>query len=140
MPPECSRHELLECMLQSHFSKYPRDKRFFQSAVQSNSVDSRFCVEIIVDKHSKSVTNKMLSWYFRLNATHTSLVVTVATDVLWVILGQALFTREWESVGGKQSVVVHNQNVANAEEVLTFLFMHTTLPIAYVPVNDGVSS
>jgi hypothetical protein len=23
------------------------------------------CVEIIVDKHSKNVTNKMLSWYFR---------------------------------------------------------------------------
>ena len=137
MQAGCSRRDLLERMLQPHFSKYPRDKRFFQSAVQSNSVDSRFWLESIIDKHSKNATNKMLSWCFRLNAAHTGLEVAVATDVLWVILGQALFTREWESVGAKQSVVVHNRNIANAAEVLTFLFMHTTLPIAYVPVNDG---
>jgi hypothetical protein len=139
MQPECSRRELLECILQPHFSKYPRDKRFFQNAVQCNSVDSRFWKESIIDSRSKKVANKMLTWCMRVNSAQTGLEVALAADVLWVLLGQALFTSEWGSVGGTHSVVVHNRNIANAAEVLTFLFMHTTLPMAYIPVNnDGV--
>ena len=141
MQPQCSRRELLERILDPHFSQYPRDKRFFQSAVRfqnaGHSVDSKFWQESIIDRHSKSVTNKMMSWCMRLNTAQTGLEVAMATDVLWVILGQALFTSEWESAAGKQSAVVHNRNIANAAEVLTFLFMHTTLPMAYIPVNNG---
>ena len=137
MNPQCSRRELLERILQPHFAKYPRDKRLFQNAVHVSSVDSRFWQENIIDNHSKSVTNKMFSWCMRLNAAQTGLEIAMATDVLWVLLGQALFAGEWGSVEGTQSVVVHNRNIANAAEVLTFLFMHTTMPIAYIPVNTG---
>jgi len=141
MQPQCSRRELLERILDPHFLQYPRDKRFFQNAVRfqngGHTVESRFWNESIIDRHSKSVTNRMLSWCMRLNTAQTGLEVAMATDVLWVVLGQALFTGEWQSAGGKQSAVVHNRNIANAAEVLTFLFMHTSLPMAYIPVNSG---
>jgi len=134
---QCNRRELLERILKSHFLMYPRDKRFFLSAVQPASGESKFWSEPIVDRHTKSVTNDMFSWCMRVNSARTGLEVSMAMDVLWVILGQALFAGEWTSVAGNRSVVVHNRNMANAAEVLTFLFMHTSLPNAYIPANVG---
>ena len=137
MKPLCSRRELLERIMQPHFAAYPRDRRLFQGAVQTAAVESPFWNENIIDSHSKRVTNKMFSWCVRVNQAQTGLEVAVATDVLWVILGQALFAGEWGEADGTKSVVVHNRNLANAAEVLVFLFMHTKMPIAYVPVNGG---
>ena len=134
---QCSRRELLQRILAPHFLMYQRDKRFFLSAVQPASGESKFWSEPIVDKHSKSVANDMLSWCMRVNAARNGLEVSMAMDVLWVIIGQALFAGEWTLVAGNRSVVVHNRNIANAAEVLTSLFMYTNLPSAYIPLNVG---
>jgi hypothetical protein len=59
--------------------------------------------------------------------------VGLATDILWMLVSQALYAGSWKSTGQERVAVVHTSNMSYAAQGLVYLFMHTSVPKSAVP-------
>ena len=148
MDEESSRLELVVAILQVFFEKHPAQRDRFMLAVSHNGMLSPAWTAPIINPETDFVAGDVFTWTVRpkQNPQHqpsnfvaySGLQVAMATDVLFVILGQALYAAEWKKNAAENSVVVHTRNMANAAEVLVFLMLHTAIPAAYVPAHKDL--
>ena len=147
MDEDASRLDMLLAILRVYFEKHPVQKVRFMQAVSHNGVQSPAWTAPIIDQETRLAAGDVFTWTVRpkeQHAPHTSQVVynglqvSMATDVLFVILGQALFAAEWKKSEVENRIVVHTRNMANAAQVIVFLMLHTAIPMAYVPAHNGV--
>jgi hypothetical protein len=148
MDEESSRLELTLAILQVYFEKHPARKDRFMLAVSHNGVLSPAWTAPIINPETDFVTGDVFTWTVRPRqqvqqtqsnfVVYNGLQVSMATDILFVILGQALYAAEWKKTALENSIVVHTRNMANAAEVLVFLMLHTAIPAAYVPAHKDV--
>ena len=145
---ETSRLELMLAILQAYFQKNPAQKDRFMRAVSHNNVQSPAWTAPIMSQETALVAGDVFTWTIRPkqqanlaqpnNIIYNGLEVSMATDILFVILGQAMYAAEWKKTALESRIVVHTRNMANAAEVLVFLMLHTAIPMAYVPAHNGV--
>jgi hypothetical protein len=148
MDLQASRLDLLMAILQVYFEENPAQQDRFTQATSHNGAMSPAWTSPIIDETTMFVAGQVFTWTVRpkQQPTHqpnqpvyyTGLQVSMATDILFVILGQALFAAEWKLSATDNAVVVHSRNMANAAQVLVFLMMHTAIPMAYVPAHKEV--
>ncbi len=69
---------------------------------------------------------------------YNGLQVAMATDVLFLIVGHAMYAVEWKKSAVDNQIVVHTCNMANVAQDLVFLMLHTSIPMVYVPAHNGV--
>jgi hypothetical protein len=148
MDQDASRLDMLLVMLRVYFEKHPEQKLRFMQAVSHNGVQSPAWTSPIIDQETGTTAGDVFTWTVRPkeqaqqaqsgHVVYSGLQVSMATDVLYVILGQALFAAEWKHSEIHNQVVVHTRNMANAAQVLVFLMLHTAIPMAYVPAHNGV--
>jgi hypothetical protein len=70
---------------------------------------------------------------FHLNGWEYSAQVGLATDVLWLLVSQALYAVRWHSTPQQRVAVIHTSNMSHAAEGLSYLFLHTSVPKSAVP-------
>jgi hypothetical protein len=150
MDQDASRLDMLLAILRVHFEKHPQQKHRFMHAVSHNGVLSPAWTAPIINEETNLVTNNVFTWTVRPReqpaaqaqqpnqVTYNGLQVSMATDILFVIVGQALYAAEWKHSELENKIVVHTRNMANAAQVLVFLMMHTAIPMAYIPAHNGV--
>ena len=147
MDEDASRLDILLAILRVYFEKHPAQKIRFLQAISHNGVQSPAWTTPIIDQETRSVAADVFTWTVRpreQHAPHTNQVVynglqvSMATDVLFVILGQAMFAAEWKKSEVDNKIVVHTRNMANAAQVIVFLMLHTAIPMAYVPAHNEV--
>jgi hypothetical protein len=102
----------------------------------------------VLNQQTKRMAGDVFTWTVRPReqvqhaqggpALYNGLQVAMATDVLFVIVGQAMFAAEWKRSALENQVVVHTRNMASAAQVLVFLTIHTVIPMAYVSAHAGV--
>ena len=64
----------------------------------------------------------------------TGVETVLGMDVLWFIVAQALYAREWRSgVDGNHTTVVHQRNMGGQSEALLSMLLHTQIDKAMVP-------
>ena len=117
-------------------------------AISHNGMLSPAWTSPIIDQETKVVEGDVFSWTVRPKkqtqpaqsnqVVYNGLQVSMATDVLFVLLGQAMFAAEWKKSATDNQIVVHTRNMANAAQVIVFLMLHTAIPMAYVPAHNGV--
>jgi len=145
---DASRLDMLSAILRVYFDKYPQQKLRFMQATSHNGVLSPAWTAPIIDQETKVAAGDVFTWAVRPReqtqqtlpnlVVYNGLQVSMATDVLFVILGQAMFAAEWKKSTIQNQIVVHTRNMANAAQVLVFLMLHTAIPMAYVPAHNGV--
>jgi hypothetical protein len=148
MDEDASRLDMLLAILRVHFEKHPAQEHRFMQAVSHNGVRSPAWTSPVIDQETKLVAADVFTWTVRpkqqaqqAQSTHvvySGLQVSMATDVLFVILGQAMFAAEWKNSTTQNQIVVHTRNMANAAQVIVFLMLHTAIPMAYIPAHNGV--
>jgi hypothetical protein len=148
MDQDASRLDMLLTMLRVYFEKHPEQKLRFMQAVSHNDVQSPAWTSPIIDQETGTTAGDVFTWTVRPkeqaqqtqsgHVVYSGLQVSMTTDVLYIILGQALFAAEWKHSEIHNQVVVHTRNMVNAAQVLVFLMLHTVIPMAYVPAHNGV--
>ena len=148
MDEDASRLDMLSAMLRVYFDKHPAQKTRFMEAISHNGVHSPAWTSPIIDQETKLAAGDVFSWTVRPKqqaqqaqanqVVYGGLQVSMATDVLFVILGQAMFAAEWKKSAIHNQIVVHTRNMANAAQVIVFLMLHTAIPMAYVPAHNRV--
>ena len=148
MDQDASRIDMLTAILRVHFEKHPQHNTRFLQAISHHSVRSPAWTSPIIDQETGLAAGDVFTWAVRpkeqaqqaqsSHVVYSGLQVSMATDVLFVILGQAMFAAEWKRSDIQNQVVVHTRNMANAAQVLLFLMLHTAIPLAYVPAHNGV--
>lgn len=74
---------------------------------------------------------------FGLNGWEYVAKVGLASDVLWLLVSQALYAVRWESTPQQRVAVIHTSNMSHAAQGLVYLFMHTSVPKSAVPACVG---
>ena len=146
MDQDASRLDMLLAILRVYFEENPDEKLRFMQATSHNGVQSPAWTSPVLDQETQMTAGNVFTWTVRpkeqlAQANHVAyngLQVSMATDVLFVILGQAMFAAEWKKSEIDNQIVVHTRNMANAAQVLVFLMLHTAIPMAYVPAHNGV--
>ena len=148
MDQDASRLDMLLAILRVYFAENPDEKIRFMQAISHNGVISPAWTSSVLDQETNLTTGNVFTWTVRpkeqaqlaqsTHAAYNGLQVSMATDVLFVILGQAMFAAEWKRSETDNQIVVHTRNMANAAQVLVFLMLHTAIPMAYVPAHNGV--
>jgi hypothetical protein len=151
MDLQSSRLDVLLAILQLHFDQHPAQRDRFMQAVSHNAVPSAAWTAAVLNQQTKRMAGDVFAWTVRprvsaVSAQHAQggqvlyngLEVAMATDVLYVIVGQAMFAAEWKKSALDNQIVVHTRNMASAAQVLVFLTIHTAIPMAYVPAHAGV--
>jgi hypothetical protein len=148
MDEDASRLDMLLAILRVYFDKHPGQQSRFMQEISHNGVQSPAWTSPIIDQETKLATGDVFTWTVRPkkqaqqtqsnHIIYNGLQVSMATDVLFVLLGQAMFAAEWKKSPIHNQIVVHTRNMANAAQVLIFLMLHTAIPMAYVPAHNGV--
>jgi hypothetical protein len=148
MDEDASRLDILLAILRVYFEEHPEQKNRFMQAISHNGVESPAWKSPIIDQETKLAAGDVFTWTVRPkeqaqqtqtnHVLYNGLQVSMATDVLFVILGQAMYAAEWKKSATQNQIVVHTRNMANAAEVIVFLMLHTAIPMAYVPAHNGV--
>ena len=147
MDGDASRLDMLLAILRVYFDNHPAQKTGFMEALSHNGMLSPLWTSPVIDQETGLTAGDVFSWTVRPRwqyAPHTNQVmftglqVSMATDVLFVILGQAMYAAEWRKSETENQIVVHTRNMANAAQVIVFLMLHTAIPMAYVPAHNGV--
>ncbi len=148
MDEDASRLDMLLAIFRVYFDKHPIQRTRFMQAISYNGILSPAWTAPIIDQETKLVAGDVFTWTVRpkqqaqppqsSQVVYNGLQVSMATDVLFVILGQAMFAAEWKRSTIDNQIVVHTRNMANAAQVIVFLLLHTAIPMAYVPAHNGV--
>ena len=147
MDEDASRLDLLLAILSLYFEHRPHEQQRFVQAVSHNGVHSPAWTLPIIDPETMHVAGDVFSWTVRPRelerqandvVLYNGLQVAMATDVLFVLVAQAMYAAEWKSSAVDNQIVVHTRNMANAAHELVFLMLHTSIPMAYVPAHNGV--
>ena len=86
-----------------------------------------------MDQIDASMLQFAVNIEFRPNTWEYYAQAGLATDVLWLLVSQALYAVRWESTPEQRVAVVHTSNMSHAAHGLAYLFLHTSVPKSAVP-------
>jgi hypothetical protein len=147
MDEDASRLDLLLAILRLYFERRPLERQRFMQAISHAGVHSKTWTDPIINPETMLVAGEVFSWAVRPReqerqannlVVYSGLQVAMATDVLFLIVAQAMYAAEWKRSPVDNQIVVHTRNMANAAQELVFLMLHTFIPMAYVPAHNGV--
>ena len=142
-PLECSRYDLVMALLRPWADAADVQLDSLHNALQTpDGLAEHWARPIFNDQ--QQIDASMLEWAVRLvfrSQWEYSTHIGLAVDVLWLLVSQALFAREFHSTQTERVSVVHTRNMSGSAQALLSLYLHTSVPKAAIPacVGGGVT-
>lgn len=133
---DVSRYDLIVALLRPWASAAGVDLQSLHNALHCTGALAPDWARPIFDEMQQidaTMLQFALNVDFKPNTWEYIVQVGLATDVLWLLVSQALYAVRWESTPEQRLAVVHTSNMSHAAHGLVYLFLHTSVPKSAVP-------